>query len=179
MLGVPNLDIIGGKDCEGVTKTPGHCETFKLGSISIKSIHTPCHTQDSICFFMEDGDQKAVFTGDTMFTGGVCIFLGKSCRVSTSHSLNPRIGCGKFFEGSAAEMHEALNRRLFDLEDDTIVYVGDCLSFHPTTRRPNKQKISYPNSPVTSTQKPMQNSPSQCFRANLFVTWWNLRRRTR
>ncbi|KAI1044364.1 hypothetical protein LB505_007152 [Fusarium chuoi] len=95
-------DIIGGKDCEGVTKTPGHGETFKLGDITFKGVHTPCHTQDSICFFVEDGKDKAVFTGDTLFIGG----------------------CGRFFEGNAEEMHEALNKRLAALPDDTVVYPG-------------------------------------------------------
>lgn len=33
------------------------------------------------------------------------------------------LGCGRFFEGSAAEMHEALNKRLAALPDDTLVYV--------------------------------------------------------
>lgn len=36
----------------------------------MKALHTPCHTQDSICFLFEDGDQRAVFTGDTLFIGG-------------------------------------------------------------------------------------------------------------
>ncbi|KAG5790774.1 hypothetical protein H9Q69_010171 [Fusarium xylarioides] len=98
----PKLDIIGGKDCDGVTKTPGHSETFKLGDITFKGVHTPCHTQDSICFFVEDGKDKAVFTGDTLFIGG----------------------CGRFFEGNAEEMHEALNKRLAALPDDTVVYPG-------------------------------------------------------
>ena len=70
-LGDPKLDIIGGKDCEGVTKTPQHGESFKIGNIAVKSVHTPCHTQDSICYFMEDGNDKAVFTGDTLFISGV------------------------------------------------------------------------------------------------------------
>ncbi|KAF5650369.1 Las1 [Fusarium tjaetaba] len=95
-------DIIGGKDCDGVTKTPGHGETFKLGDITFKGVHTPCHTQDSICFFVEDGKDKAVFTGDTLFIGG----------------------CGRFFEGNAEEMHEALNKRLAALPDDTVIYPG-------------------------------------------------------
>ncbi|ESU13352.1 hypothetical protein FGSG_13072 [Fusarium graminearum PH-1] len=101
-LGTPKLDIIGGKDCEGVTKTPGHGETFKLGDITFKGVHTPCHTQDSICFFAQDGNDKAVFTGDTLFIGG----------------------CGRFFEGDAKEMHKALNERLAALPDDTVVYPG-------------------------------------------------------
>jgi len=54
-----------------VTKTPKHGETFKLGGISVKPVHTPCHTQDSICFFMEDETGKAVFTGDTLFISGM------------------------------------------------------------------------------------------------------------
>lgn len=69
-LGIAKLDIIGGKDCEGVTKTPQHNEEFKLGDITVKGIHTPCHTQDSICFFMEDHGDKAIFTGDTLFNSG-------------------------------------------------------------------------------------------------------------
>lgn len=65
------LPIIGGKSCDGVTKIPAHGESFKIGDrISVKALHTPCHTQDSICYFMEDGDQRAVFSGDTLFIGG-------------------------------------------------------------------------------------------------------------
>ncbi|KAM0260725.1 hypothetical protein ACHAQJ_002641 [Trichoderma viride] len=101
-LGTEKLTIIGGKDCEGVTKTPKHEETFQIGDISVRSIHTPCHTQDSICYYMEDSTGKAVFTGDTLFISG----------------------CGKFFEGNAAEMHEALNNRLGALPEDTAVYPG-------------------------------------------------------
>ncbi|RAL14618.1 Metallo-hydrolase/oxidoreductase [Aspergillus homomorphus CBS 101889] len=97
------LPVIGGKDCQSVTQTPGHGETFKIGDrISVKALHTPCHTQDSICYFMQDGDQKVVFTGDTLFIGG----------------------CGRFFEGTAPEMHKALNETLAALPDDTKVYPG-------------------------------------------------------
>ncbi|KAJ5049303.1 putative hydroxyacylglutathione hydrolase [Penicillium chrysogenum] len=92
------LQVIGGKDCASVTKTPAHGEEFKIGDrISVKALHTPCHTQDSICYYMQDGDQRAVFTGDTLFIGG----------------------CGRFFEGNAKEMHKALNETLAALPDDT------------------------------------------------------------
>ncbi|PYH43828.1 Las1-domain-containing protein [Aspergillus saccharolyticus JOP 1030-1] len=97
------LPVIGGKDCQSVTQTPAHGETFKIGErISVKALHTPCHTQDSICYFMQDGDEKVVFTGDTLFIGG----------------------CGRFFEGTAPEMHKALNETLAALPDDTRVYPG-------------------------------------------------------
>lgn len=68
----PHLQVIGGANCPSVTKTPAHGETWKIGErINVKALHTPCHTQDSICYFLEDGDQRAVFTGDTLFTGGI------------------------------------------------------------------------------------------------------------
>ena len=67
------LPIIGGKDCDAVTKTPAHNSTFPLGSgIKVCALHTPCHTQDSICYLFEDEstNDRAVFTGDTLFIGG-------------------------------------------------------------------------------------------------------------
>jgi glyoxylase-like metal-dependent hydrolase (beta-lactamase superfamily II) len=96
------LPIIAGKDSPKVTKTPAHGSTFTIGEgIKVKALHTPCHTQDSICYFFEDGNQRAVFTGDTLFIGG----------------------CGRFFEGAPEEMHKALNKTLAELPDDTKVYV--------------------------------------------------------
>lgn len=65
-----SVPIVGGRDCTKVTKTPSHGETFNVGAIKVKALHTPCHTQDSICFFFEDGSDRAVFTGDTLFIGG-------------------------------------------------------------------------------------------------------------
>ncbi|KAL8763685.1 MAG: hypothetical protein Q9184_000580 [Pyrenodesmia sp. 2 TL-2023] len=74
------LPVIGGKDCDQVTKTPKHEESFKIGqSISVKALHTPCHTQDSICWLMEDGDEKVVFTGDTLFIGGTVVAARDTC----------------------------------------------------------------------------------------------------
>ncbi|PYI08967.1 glyoxylase [Aspergillus sclerotiicarbonarius CBS 121057] len=97
------IPVIGGKNCQSVTKSPAHGEEFKIGErISVKALHTPCHTQDSICYFMQDGEDKVVFTGDTLFIGG----------------------CGRFFEGTAPEMHKALNETLAALPDDTKVYPG-------------------------------------------------------
>ncbi|KAK6584993.1 hypothetical protein PZA11_003217 [Diplocarpon coronariae] len=94
--------VIGGKDCEGVTQTPKNGEEFKVGDIAVKALYTPCHTQDSICWFMQDGTGKAIFTGDTLFHGG----------------------CGRFFEGTPEEMNTALNKTLAAVPDDTKVYPG-------------------------------------------------------
>ncbi|KAI9830480.1 MAG: hypothetical protein M1826_004717 [Phylliscum demangeonii] len=97
------LPVTGGADCDAVTRTPKNGEEFKIGqNISVTALHTPCHTQDSICYFVRDGDHRAVFTGDTLFIGG----------------------CGRFFEGTPEEMHAALNKTLAALPDDTKVYPG-------------------------------------------------------
>ncbi|KAL1895219.1 Cytoplasmic glyoxalase II [Sporothrix stenoceras] len=103
LLKLPDLTIIGGKDCQAVNQTPANGDGFQLGkAIAVKGLYTPCHTQDSICWYMQEGDKRVVFTGDTLFHGG----------------------CGRFFEGSAAEMHKALNETLASLPDDTVVYPG-------------------------------------------------------
>jgi glyoxylase-like metal-dependent hydrolase (beta-lactamase superfamily II) len=59
-----------------VTTTPANGQGFKVGSLDVKGLYTPCHTQDSICWFVEDNGDKAVFTGDTLFHGGKCPRLG-------------------------------------------------------------------------------------------------------
>ncbi|KAK5044793.1 hypothetical protein LTR84_010449 [Exophiala bonariae] len=99
------VPVIAGKDSEGVTKTPSHGSKFNIGkNIQVTALHTPCHTQDSICWFFEDqsSDERVVFTGDTLFHGG----------------------CGKFFEGNGEEMEKALNQVLAALPDDTKVFPG-------------------------------------------------------
>lgn len=90
----------------GLTRKVSDGESFKVGNnIRVTGYHTPCHTQDSTCFFVEDtktGDERGVFTGDTLFIAG----------------------CGRFFEGTPKEMDAALNRVLASLPADTKVYDG-------------------------------------------------------
>jgi hydroxyacylglutathione hydrolase len=99
----PDCPIIGGKDCARVKITPSHNSTFNLGDIKVTALHTPCHTRDSICFLFEDDktNEKAVFTGDTLFTAG----------------------CGRFFEGSAQDMKTSLDI-LANLPNSTKIYPG-------------------------------------------------------
>ncbi|ORX40147.1 beta-lactamase-like protein [Kockovaella imperatae] len=101
----PGIKAYGGSDkAPGTNHIVKDGDSLKLGqNISIKALHTPCHTQDSICFFLHDKktDQKGVFTGDTLFLAG----------------------CGRFFEGTPEEMHKALSY-LGQLPSDTVVYNG-------------------------------------------------------
>ena len=52
-------------------------EEFKLGEITIKAIHTPGHTLESTCYLLIDpeGNQQALFSGDTLFIGDVGLSL--------------------------------------------------------------------------------------------------------
>lgn len=101
----PDLPVIAGKDSPLVSYTPQNGEVIDLGdNVSITALYTPCHTQDSICYYAQDSNtkEKVVFTGDTLFISG----------------------CGRFFEGTAAEMDKALNGVLGKLPDDTKVFPG-------------------------------------------------------
>ncbi|PWN32522.1 Metallo-hydrolase/oxidoreductase [Meira miltonrushii] len=113
----PKAPIYGGSDqVEKVNKIVGKGDSFPLfegSSINVKTYPTPCHTQDSTAFFLEDSKakstnvdqqqyQRAVFTGDTLFISG----------------------CGRFFEGTAEEMDTALNKTLASLPGDTVVMCG-------------------------------------------------------
>lgn len=48
-------------------------EELKLGKLTIKVLHTPGHTMESTTYLLKDenGDDKAIFTGDTLFLGDV------------------------------------------------------------------------------------------------------------
>ncbi|CAO3589516.1 beta-lactamase-like protein [Absidia repens] len=79
-------------------------EEFKLGSLEITPLHTPCHTKGHVCYYVVDPatNEKAVFTGDTLFVAGI----------------------GKFFEGDARDMYRILFHVITKLPDDTWVYCG-------------------------------------------------------
>jgi hydroxyacylglutathione hydrolase len=73
---------------------------------------------------MEDSTGKVIFTGDTLFHGGGFNMTEKWIG---SPLIIQCVGCGRFFEGTAAEMHTALNKTLAAVPDDTKVYVS---AFH-------------------------------------------------
>ncbi|KAG2207580.1 hypothetical protein INT46_005100 [Mucor plumbeus] len=79
-------------------------EEFKLGSLDITPLHTPCHTKGHVCYYVVDPNtgERAVFSGDTLFIGGI----------------------GKFFEGDARDMYRILFHIITKLPDDTWVYCG-------------------------------------------------------
>ncbi|KJH47899.1 hydroxyacylglutathione hydrolase [Dictyocaulus viviparus] len=100
-----NVQIYGGDSrIDNLNRKVEHNEKFCIGQMEVIALKTPCHTKGHICYYVShSGDNRnIVLTGDTLFIAG----------------------CGKFFEGTAAEMHHNLNEVLAKLPDDTYVYPG-------------------------------------------------------
>lgn len=73
---------------------------FQVGSISIRPLHTPGHTDGHFCYALPD----RVFTGDALLIDG----------------------CGRtdFQNGDAEALFRSVTEKLFTLTDDTLVYPG-------------------------------------------------------
>jgi hydroxyacylglutathione hydrolase len=108
----PHVKIYGSSidGIEGCTDVLNDGDELQFGDhITIRCYLTPGHTMGHICYhFIEskeendNSDPGVVFTGDTLFVGGV----------------------GKFFEGSGSDMYPALYHKLARLPPDTLVYCG-------------------------------------------------------
>lgn len=101
--GASNLKVYGyARDAEripGITDPLEDGQEFLLGDLHARAIFIPAHTRGHLAYYFEKAG--AVFTGDTLFAGG----------------------CGRLFEGDAAEMKSSLER-LAALPDATRVYCG-------------------------------------------------------
>ena len=86
-------------------------EIFNLGKIKIKAIHTPGHTPESTCYLLSDenGKNKAIFTGDTLFIGDV----GRPDLATSSNVTT---------EDLAGILFDSLRNKILPLDDDIIVY---------------------------------------------------------
>ncbi|UCG53810.1 MAG: MBL fold metallo-hydrolase [Candidatus Latescibacterota bacterium] len=86
----------------------GDGDTLELGSIVLEFIHTPGHTDDSICIL---GGKKLI-TGDTLFVG--------------------KVGGTDYGKGAKKEYH-SLHKKLMTLDDDVEVYPGHDYGLEPTS----------------------------------------------
>ena len=77
-------------------------ESLRLAGFKIEVLHTPGHTIGGACYYFPE--EKLVFSGDTLFHGNV--------------------GRTDFPTGSMGMLHESLHKKLFALQDDTMVYPG-------------------------------------------------------
>lgn len=88
-------------------------EVLKLGKITLKSLHTPGHSPDSISIVLEhDGKDKAVFTGDTLFVGDV----GRpDLRENAGNQHSKKVEL-------ARQMYHSTRMKLMKLDDEVVVY---------------------------------------------------------
>jgi len=87
-------------------------QEFMLGDVIIKAIHTPGHTLESTCYLLIDaqGNQKALFSGDTLFIGDVGRpDLAQKGLKMTSKDL-------------AGIMFDSLRNKLMTLNANVIIY---------------------------------------------------------
>ena len=91
-------------------------DELELGESAVRVIHTPGHTNDSVCLF----DGSGVFTGDTLFVGTI----------------------GKFEQADAAEIYQSL-QSIAELPGDTVIYPGHDYGEVPT-RTLEEEKRSNP-----------------------------------
>jgi glyoxylase-like metal-dependent hydrolase (beta-lactamase superfamily II)/rhodanese-related sulfurtransferase len=89
-------------------------DTIQVGKISLKALNTPGHSPDSICIvaYDEEGNEKAVFTGDTLFIGD----CGRPDLREKAGALTAKR------EILAKEMYHSLRDKLMSLPDKVLVY---------------------------------------------------------
>ncbi len=87
-------------------------ETFTLGDVTIKVLHTPGHTMESTTYLLldENGKEAAIFTGDTLFLGDV----GRPDLSQKSSDLTT--------EDLASHAYDSLRNKIMSLPDDILVY---------------------------------------------------------
>ena len=102
---ITSCETLAGKPSEMacVDRFFGDGDILQLGSIALRAIYTPGHTDDSYCFFL-DGEQQLLFTGDTLLIRGT--------------------GRTDFQNGSSEELYDSLFTKLLKLPDQTTVFPG-------------------------------------------------------
>lgn len=110
----------GAKIVFGPTANPGYDvlvakdeQVFDIGEVKIKILHTPGHTMESTTFLLYDknGNEHAIFTGDTLFLGDV----GRPDLAIKSDLTS---------EDLAGYLFESLRNKIMPLPDGLIVYPG-------------------------------------------------------
>ena len=87
-------------------------ETFKVGKLTFKVLHTPGHTMESACYLLKDENGKdiALFSGDTLFIGDV----GRPDLAQKAAAMTQ--------EELAGTLYDSLRNKIMPLADDIIVY---------------------------------------------------------
>lgn len=89
-------------------------EVLKVGDVTIKVLHTPGHTLESTTYLLRDeqGNDFAIFTGDTLLLGDV----GRPDLAIKQGEISR--------EDLAGFLFDSLRNRILPLSDDVVVYPG-------------------------------------------------------
>jgi len=89
-------------------------DMIQLDDVKLKAINTPGHSPDSICILVEDqhGNERALFTGDTLFVGDV----GRPDLRENAGNITAKK------EELARQMYHSTRDKLMRLPDDVVVY---------------------------------------------------------
>lgn len=109
---------VGYNDIEKSTGTRVADRTiFMLGELELQIIHTPGHTDDSICILIED----ALFTGDTLFVG--------------------KVG-GTDFGNQARKEYDSIHNKILTVPDNTRIFPGHDYGIAPESTIQNEKKTN-------------------------------------
>ncbi|MDT0690941.1 MBL fold metallo-hydrolase [Salegentibacter sp. F188] len=87
-------------------------QSTKIGKITIRPLHTPGHSPDSLTFVAEEDGKTALFTGDTLFIGNV----GRpDLREKAGNMTAKRVELAK-------AMYHTMQTKFSDLPDEALVY---------------------------------------------------------
>jgi glyoxylase-like metal-dependent hydrolase (beta-lactamase superfamily II) len=88
----------------GACRTVSELDPLETGTVSVRALFTPGHTEEHHCYLVDSGGAARVFTGDLLLIGG----------------------CGRtdFQGGDPAALYRSVHDRIFTLPDETIVCPG-------------------------------------------------------
>ncbi|MBL0911268.1 MAG: MBL fold metallo-hydrolase [Bacteroidia bacterium] len=89
-------------------------ETFRVGKVTLKVLHTPGHTLESSCFLLldENGEPHSLFTGDTLFLGDV----GRPDLAQKAANLTQ--------DELAGMLYDSIYTKILPLPDSLVIYPG-------------------------------------------------------
>lgn len=95
-------------------------DVLQVGKVTLKTLHTPGHTVDSICVLVDD---RMLITGDTLFVGE----------------------CGRtdMPGGNAKSMYDSLFNKILKLEDSIEVYPGHDYGATPSSTIGRERASNY------------------------------------
>jgi glyoxylase-like metal-dependent hydrolase (beta-lactamase superfamily II) len=75
------------KLCRGASPLAGG-ESFTAAGLTVEVLHTPGHTDDSVCLRVRDGGASAVLTGDTVLGRGTTVLTDLGAYLDSLHRLS-------------------------------------------------------------------------------------------